>query len=92
LEERAIHALWKRLSTERPDSPRAEFGDVATKDCEGKLETCIEVLECDSWLVPYMMRAKLRLDMSFSCRTLRGYQMIVRRRGERNAKTVVHAA
>jgi hypothetical protein len=33
--------------------------------------------ELASWLVPYMIRAKLRFDMTPSRRTLRGHPLIV---------------
>ena len=35
--------------------------------------TVSKVDECCSWLVPYMIRAKLRFDIRPSRRTLRGY-------------------
>ncbi len=77
---------------EKPDASRAEFGEVTVHDCDGKLEACIEAIERGSWPVPYMMRAKLRLDMAFSCRTIHGHRLIVPRRGAGAAKTRHRAA
>jgi hypothetical protein len=43
----------------------------------GELETGPEIAEWCSWLVPYMIRAKLRFDMIPSRRLLGGYPAIV---------------
>jgi hypothetical protein len=44
---------------------------------DGKLDTAPNIGEWASWLVPYIIRAKLRFDMTPSRRKLRGYLSIV---------------
>ena len=39
--------------------------------CDGRLEGGIRAGGVNSWVVPYMMRAKLRFDMAFSGRAER---------------------
>jgi hypothetical protein len=77
---------------ETPDAELAKFGDVSVTECDGKLDTGIETEEWGSWFAPYMIRAKLRWDMGFSCRKLPGYPSIVRRRATAEATTHPHAA
>jgi len=74
--ERAIHSLCKMLSTVAPCGLLPDIREVPSAvglRAEGKLFTAPYSGEFASWLVPYMIRAKLRFDMTPSRRALRGY-------------------
>src|SRR5258707_9084714 len=76
LSESAIHSLCRMLSTVAPWPSLLEVWDatcIVFWIADGRLETRSKVGECCSWLVPYMIRAKLRLDIRPSRRALRGY-------------------
>jgi hypothetical protein len=70
--ERASQALWRRLSSV------SEVGFAENADCDEMAEALIQAEERRSWLLPYLMRAKLRFDMASSHRKLRRYLFIVR--------------
>ena len=64
------------LSTVAPWGSLAEIREAAPVDCcmvDGKFDVAPNIGEWASWLVPYMIRAKLRFDMTPSRRRLRGY-------------------
>jgi hypothetical protein len=74
--DRAIHSLCKMLSTVAPCGSFADVPDVPVAlwvRAEGKLLAAPYHGELASWLLPYMIRAKLRFDMTPSRRTLCGH-------------------
>ena len=74
--EKAIHSLCRMLSTVAPCGSFVDIPGVPAAlwlRTEGKLLATPYNGELASWLVPYMIRAKLRFDMMPSRRTLRGH-------------------
>lgn len=73
--ENAIHSLCRMLSTVAPCASFADLEDAPATlwNAVGKLLAAPYNGELASWLVPYMIRAKLRFDIVPSRRTLGGY-------------------
>ena len=73
--------MRRKLSTVLPAEARMESREPsigAFKNCDGRLDVDEIAAEGISWLEPYMMRAKLRLDIAFSRRKHHGYLPILR--------------
>ena len=73
--ENAIHSLCRMLSTVVPCASFADIADAPATlgNAVGKLLVAPYNGELASWLVPYMIRAKLRFDIMPSRRTLGGH-------------------
>ena len=74
--ERTIHSLCKMLATVALCGSLADVPDVPVAfwvRADGKLVAAPYSGEFASWLVPYIIRAKLRFDIMPSGRELRGH-------------------